>query len=621
MASLQHVNIPGYSAMLFRRTFSELALPGSLMTRCHEWLYPFRKGNKKVHWSEQKKTYTFYPSGATITFGYLENRNDHYRYQSSEFQTICFDELTHFEMSDYTYLFSRLRRTKALEAAGVPLRMLSACVDEGEVLTEKGWIPIEKVCKGDNVFSVNNNGIMELKPVTNIYMYHINEDIVRIRKKTLYMSFTKNHRILRRKQSRPNKPRKYEIMQWDKFKHKCFEVVRFPTEYNNKGIKNNPLDLVNSIYLAFMGIYLSEGSYKSTVLKGNYNVMVTQCDKERQRVIKEEIMDKLDINYCICKNGDFCFANKKLWTYVSQFGKAHQKFIPRNILENGSAQQLNILLKWLVFGDGSIRNGVQISYTTVSKQLANDVSEIGIKLGYKVKITKKVLLNPNHRDRYDIYLTRQANTTKVDQDLNARNDIELENFKGNVYCIGVQDNETFVLRQKGTVWISGNSNPGGAGAGWVKQRFLTEGQKKGRIFIPATLNDNPYLDKESYIESLNELSPLERAQLLEGNWDVSAGGQIFKRDWFEILDTLPEVKKGYVPRVRYWDLAATDASEAKRYNYMPAFTVGLKMAKYKDINDEDLFVIEDIVRFQKTPDEVERRIVETAKKDGKAVDT
>ena len=117
MAALQYVEVPGYAAILFRRTYADLSLPGALMDRAHEWLQ-----GTGAHWSEKNKTWTF-PSGATLSFGYLESENDKYRYQSAEFQFIGFDELTQFTETQYRYLFSRLRR---LEGSKIPLRMRSA---------------------------------------------------------------------------------------------------------------------------------------------------------------------------------------------------------------------------------------------------------------------------------------------------------------------------------------------------------------------------------------------------------------------------------------------------------------------------------------------------------------
>jgi hypothetical protein len=38
MGALEYVDVPGYAALLLRRTFAELALPGSLMDRSKQWL-------------------------------------------------------------------------------------------------------------------------------------------------------------------------------------------------------------------------------------------------------------------------------------------------------------------------------------------------------------------------------------------------------------------------------------------------------------------------------------------------------------------------------------------------------------------------------------------------------
>jgi len=38
MAALQYVDVPGYRALLLRRTFADLALPGALMDRAETWL-------------------------------------------------------------------------------------------------------------------------------------------------------------------------------------------------------------------------------------------------------------------------------------------------------------------------------------------------------------------------------------------------------------------------------------------------------------------------------------------------------------------------------------------------------------------------------------------------------
>jgi hypothetical protein len=116
MAALQHAHVKGYAAIIFRRSYTDLTLPEALMSRAREWL------TGKARWIDKEKTWLF-PSGSTLTFGYLETENDKYRYQGSAYQFIGFDELTQFTESQYLYLFSRLRRLSSVE---VPLRMRAA---------------------------------------------------------------------------------------------------------------------------------------------------------------------------------------------------------------------------------------------------------------------------------------------------------------------------------------------------------------------------------------------------------------------------------------------------------------------------------------------------------------
>ena len=117
MAALQYVDTPGYAALLLRRTYADLALPGAIMDRAATWL----SGTKAV-WNGQDKRWTF-PSGATLTFGYLDTEKDRFRYQGAEVQFLGFDELTQFPEAWYRYILSRLRR---LQGSAVPLRARSA---------------------------------------------------------------------------------------------------------------------------------------------------------------------------------------------------------------------------------------------------------------------------------------------------------------------------------------------------------------------------------------------------------------------------------------------------------------------------------------------------------------
>lgn len=140
MGALQYVQVPGYSALILRRHYTDLSLSGALMDRARAWLQ-----GTGARWSPVEHTWTF-PAGSSVSFGYLSTEDDKYRYRSAEYQAIFFDELTDFTESQYSYLFSRLRR---LARSPVPLRMRSASNPGG---LGHGWVKerfIEPAKRGD----------------------------------------------------------------------------------------------------------------------------------------------------------------------------------------------------------------------------------------------------------------------------------------------------------------------------------------------------------------------------------------------------------------------------------------------------------------------------------------
>lgn len=117
IGALQYIDVPEYSAVIFRRHETDFALPGSVLDLTRKWItasgYP-------AHWDAKLHGYRF-PSGATLHFGFAQTHTQLVaKYQGSFFQYIAFDELTQWVEPMYQYMFSRLRR---LERTVVPLRM------------------------------------------------------------------------------------------------------------------------------------------------------------------------------------------------------------------------------------------------------------------------------------------------------------------------------------------------------------------------------------------------------------------------------------------------------------------------------------------------------------------
>ncbi len=82
--------------------------------------------------------------------------------------------------------------------------------------------------------------------------------------------------------------------------------------------------------------------------------------------------------------------------------------------------------------------------------------------------------------------------------------------------------------------VRATTNPGGIGNCWVKSRFGIPDDGGAserrdpvtgyrRVFIPARLKDNPYLNHTDYARTLDALSDADRKTLKEGRWDVYEG--------------------------------------------------------------------------------------------------
>lgn len=109
MGALQYVDVPGYHALIIRKTLSDAKKPGSILFRSREWL-----ANTPAKWVADENAW-YFPTGgapAVLKFGKLANVGDAFDYQGSDYAFLGYDELTHFYQTDFEYVTSRLRRGK-----------------------------------------------------------------------------------------------------------------------------------------------------------------------------------------------------------------------------------------------------------------------------------------------------------------------------------------------------------------------------------------------------------------------------------------------------------------------------------------------------------------------------
>jgi len=91
-----------------------------------------------------------------------------------------------------------------------------------------------------------------------------------------------------------------------------------------------------------------------------------------------------------------------------------------------------------------------------------------------------------------------------------------------------------------TPYLRCTANPRGVGAHWVKKRYISPAPPNesfdgydglSRKFIPARLDDNPYLSEDGrYEQMLKALPDVQRRQLLEGNWEITEGAAFTEFD-------------------------------------------------------------------------------------------
>lgn len=538
---MRYFSNPNFNGLILRRTTDELRELKWKSVDLYERAFPGAK------WNEKNSLWTF-PSGARLWLTYLERDEDVRRYQGQSFSYIAVDELTQYATPfAWDYLRSRLRTTDP----NLPIFM-RACVDEGEVLTVDGWKDIRDVNVGDIVYSVDKMGQLVTRRVHTAARYHVNEDIVRVQKKNLYMSMTKDHRVLHK----PYGSSACYISRWNEHTGKSIAIVRTPSSYAGEAGAYCPVGQWDDIaYAKFLGWYVAEGSYVIRPDIGKYAVIISQLKAQDHEEIRS-ILESGGYNVCYSVNGDFQISNKALATWVSDLGKANTKHFPVDFIKQASLAQLEAAFTAYMKGDGHWQSKTSGTAVTTSRLLVDQLCEIGIKLGYKVQYSSVEPPSLNHAIRYNVYFTKNSTTTKVDKNSFGRNDVSYVQYNGNVYCIGVEETETFIIRQKGYVWVSGNTtNPGGPGHGWVKRMFIDPAPPNTpfaatdidtgetlvypdnhhdvslrgkplfyRRFIPAKLSDNPYLfDNGQYEQNLLSMSEMQRRQLLDGDWTIAEG--------------------------------------------------------------------------------------------------
>lgn len=159
--------------------------------------------------------------------------------------------------------------------------------------------------------------------------------------------------------------------------------------------------------------------------------------------------------------------------------------------------------------------------------------------------------------------------------------------------------------------IKSSTNPGGIGHHWVKKRFLDPGipdepfmgdNGQTRVFLPAKLDDNPFLMEKdpNYRKRLLGLPEKERRALLYGDWDIFEGQ--FFTEWnrdLHIIKPFPipadwrryfVMDYGLDMLAGYW-IAVDGAGRAYVYKeiWEPGLIISRAAERIREMTNEDIF--------------------------------
>lgn len=225
----------------------------------------------------------------------------------------------------------------------------------------------------------------------------------------------------------------------------------------------------SKLFCEFMGYFLSEGS--AIKYNGQRRLHIAQSEDKYLNEMFE------------CCSKIFKYLNKcsnyieirlkvkeddELWNWMSQFGYAHDKFVPNEIKELDK-EYIEIFLEAFRLGDGSIHKGRDWDgyqckdnrvFSTSSPRLADDLGELMLKIGRRPSYRNmgKVTVfdkrqQKTYTSKYDqIYIDECFNTRAISEALQPT-EVDYDGF---IYDVELEKNHTLIIRRNGKVCVSGN---------------------------------------------------------------------------------------------------------------------------------------------------------------------
>ena len=366
-----------------------------------------------------------------------------------------------------------------------------------DVITNDGIRRISDLKIGDLVYSLNRNtGQSVLKPVTRVYEYEYNGEMVHFNSKYIDFLVTPNHKFWVSKAGKTQ----YKKFGWeyaeeigeDKVRRKFPYINALPPRVSNANNNTDTIDLAKYAdalgmkyifrnndseirisrnndqkqkrhtqfvprfykmedWLEFIGWYISEGSlhatsrkeYKNGNVCGNtYSVSISQRNYAEKVKL---LLERMKLPYSHHKL-NFMISNDVIYEIIkSECGQyGDQKRIPLWVFEL-SPDKLRCLFKILMLGGGHT-NG--LCYTTKSNYLKNDIIRLILHIGDRHAFCRNI-----DSDCYRIGIP----LTKGRSPVLKSNHKKIVPYNGKVYCVEVDGTHTLLAGRNGKFQWCGQS--------------------------------------------------------------------------------------------------------------------------------------------------------------------
>ncbi|MCK4306557.1 MAG: hypothetical protein KAY24_20105 [Candidatus Eisenbacteria sp.] len=366
--------------------------------------------------------------------------------------------------------------------------------EDTEVLTKDGWKCVADITLNDVCYTIKGD-LIELQEVAETHHYPVAGELYELASQQVDLRVSSNHSLYVKLRDRNEfalvvardvigkrvRHRKNGV--WLADTPTEFILPRVEAKEYGKGAhkQQSAASRFSSIpirpWLTFLGIYLANGYYTIRERKDRpgsieYRTIICTVEGQQHSVSRDRyswicgVLDECGFHY-IRRDDGLIISSKQLAIYVSQFGHAKDKFIPRECFTWG-----NNAARWLLEGltgcDGSEFSS--LSYTTISHQLADDVQQLALHRGWAANIKQRQPSNPKWSLRYDVRMVRSKCEPQINHGHAGTQHAQSERlYHSDEPVIGITvPNGTLYVRVNGkTVW-TGNSGRHGNKAIIVK---------------------------------------------------------------------------------------------------------------------------------------------------------